>query len=401
MTDPLTTVSLAVSEAERQEVYRFRYAVYVEEMGKSPPDANHERRELTDRFDASASLYVLRDGDGALVGTLRFNRLAALASAREALRPIALEPLLEQAPLEALSYTSRLMLRADWRGGGSLGLLFNRCFADALEQGIRLDLCHAHPGLIELYEQLGYRRFCAGIAWPGVGYQVPMLLALRDRDHLRRSRSPLMRHPALARCVDAEVAAQADGRWLDQQSQRYWGLNHRLVNPDQFWELAGEALRQPGQGLPLLQGLSDEQSRRLLKTGTVLQCAAGDRIVSEGEPRQDLFVVMEGFAEVSRQHQGQRLGLAVLKPGDVFGEMGFLGRRQRSADVVAATDMRVLVLTQAFLNKALRTQPDAMALVLRNLALVLSERLSSTTERLLQLSWDDPDDDQPQRRRLL
>lgn len=388
LTDQGTTILLAVSEAERQEVYRFRYAVYVEEMGKSPPDANHERRVLMDRFDATASLYLLRDGEGALVGTLRINHLAALESAQEALRPIPLEPLLEQAPLKNLSYTSRLMLRADWRGGSSLALLCNRIFADSLEEGIRFDLCHAHPGLIELYEQLGYRRFCAGITLPGVGYQVPMLLALRDRAHLRRCRSPLMRNPALARVLESEDNAEGDRLWLAQQSQRYWGLNHRLVDPDHFWALAGDALRQPAQGLPLLQGLSDEQSRRLLKTGTVMQCLAGDRIVSQGEPRQDLFVVMEGFAEISREEQGQRLGLAVLKPGDVFGEMGFLGRSQRSADVVAATDMRVLVLTQAFLNKALRTQPEAMALVLRNLALVLSDRLSSTTERLFQISRD-------------
>ena len=388
LTDQGTTILLAVSEAERREVYRFRYAVYVEEMGKSPPDANHERRVLMDRFDATASLYLLRDGEGALVGTLRINHLAALESAQEALRPIPLEPLLEQAPLKNLSYTSRLMLRADWRGGSSLALLCNRIFADSLEEGIRFDLCHAHPGLIELYEQLGYRRFCAGITLPGVGYQVPMLLALRDRAHLRRCRSPLMRNPALARVLESEDNAEGDRLWLAQQSQRYWGLNHRLVDPDHFWALAGDALRQPAQGLPLLQGLSDEQSRRLLKTGTVMQCLAGDRIVSQGEPRQDLFVVMEGFAEISREEQGQRLGLAVLKPGDVFGEMGFLGRSQRSADVVAATDMRVLVLTQAFLNKALRTQPEAMALVLRNLALVLSDRLSSTTERLFQISRD-------------
>lgn len=388
LTDQGTTILLAVSEAERQEVYRFRYAVYVEEMGKSPPDANHERRVLMDRFDATASLYLIRDGEGALVGTLRINHLAALESAQEALRPIPLEPLLEQASLKNLSYTSRLMLRADWRGGSSLALLCNRIFADSLEEGIRFDLCHAHPGLIELYEQLGYRRFCAGITLPGVGYQVPMLLALRDRAHLRRCRSPLMRNPALARVLESEDNAEGDRLWLAQQSQRYWGLNHRLVDPDHFWALAGDALRQPAQGLPLLQGLSDEQSRRLLKTGTVMQCLAGDRIVSQGEPRQDLFVVMEGFAEISREEQGQRLGLAVLKPGDVFGEMGFLGRSQRSADVVAATDMRVLVLTQAFLNKALRTQPEAMALVLRNLALVLSDRLSSTTERLFQISRD-------------
>ena len=100
LTDQGTTVSLAVSEAERQEVYRFRYAVYVEEMGKSPPDANHDRRVLMDRFDATASLYVLRDGEGALVGTLRVNHLAALESPQEALRPIALEPLLDRRPLK-------------------------------------------------------------------------------------------------------------------------------------------------------------------------------------------------------------------------------------------------------------------------------------------------------------
>ena len=158
------------------------------------------------------------------------------------------------------------------------------------------------------------------------------------------------------------------------------------MNPDQFWEQVGVALCQSEQVIPLLKGLDNQQSRRLLKTGTVLFCRAGDRIVSQGESRQDLFVVMDGYAEVSRQENGHRLGLALLQPGDVFGEMGFLGCQQRSADVVAETDVKVLVLTQAFLKKAMSTQPEAMAIVLRNLSLVLSERLAGTTDRLWQLS---------------
>ncbi len=378
------SVSLATSPAEREEIYRFRYQIYVEEMGKSPPEADHRCRLFRDSFDGDSRLYALRDVDGALVGTLRLNRLCELDCPDEALKPIPMQPLLNHAPIETLSYTSRLMLRRDWRGGGGVALLFNRCFGDALQSGVRFDLCHANPGLVELYEQLGYRRFTCGVSLVGAGYQVPMLLALRDREHFRRSRSPLMRHPLLKTCEFED--RQGDGYWLDGQSSRYWGLNHRLVNPDQFWEQVGVALCQSKQVIPLLKGLDTQQARRLLKTGTVLYCMAGDRIVSQGESRQDLFVVMDGYAEVSRHENGHRLGLALLQPGDVFGEMGFLGCQQRSADVVAETDVKVLVLTQAFLKKAMSTQPEAMAIVLRNLSLVLSERLAGTTDRLWQLS---------------
>ena len=78
--------------------------------------------------------------------------------------------------------------------------------------------------------------------------------------------------------------------------------------------------------------------------------------------------------------------LALLERGAVFGEMGFLGRPRRSADVIAVTSMQVLVLTQTFLNRSIRHQPDAAALLLRNLSMVLAERLSQTTDRLWQLS---------------
>jgi hypothetical protein len=298
------------------------------------------------------------------------------------LAPLPITPLLEHFPLEAISHTSRLMLRPAWRGGAALGLLFNRAYGDAAGAGVRADLCHAKPGLVELYEQLGYRLFCPGLDLPGVGYQVPMLLALHDREHLRRSRSPLTRHPACREAGDH----WGDGAWMATQGEQYRGLNHRLVEPDAFWAAVGDALFEGEQELPLFRGLSEEQARSLLKTGTVLTCQPGDRLVGEGEPQQELFVVLEGVAEVWRQQEERRLSLALLERGAVFGEMGFLGRPRRSADVIAVTSMQVLVLTQAFLNRSIRHQPDAAALLLRNLSMVLAERLSQTTDRLWQLS---------------
>ena len=375
-------VSLAESAEQREAIYALRYAIYVEEMGKSPPAADHQRRWIRDALDATAQLYALHDAEGALVGSLRVNRFSDLEDPEALLAPLPIAPLLERFPLEAISHTSRLMLRPAWRGGAALGLLFNRGYGDAAAAGVRVDLCHAKPGLVELYEQLGYRRFCPGLDLPGVGYQVPMLLALHDREHLRRSRSPLTRHPA---CREGEDR-WGDAGWMASLGESYRGLNHRLVEPDAFWAEVGEALREGEQELPLLRGLSEEQARLLLKTGTVLTCQPGDRLVGEGEPQQELFVVLEGVAEVWRQQEGHRLSLALLQRGAVFGEMGFLGRPRRSADVIAVTSMQVLVLTQTFLNRSIRHQPDAAALLLRNLSMVLAERLTQTTDRLWQLS---------------
>ena len=378
-------VVLAQSQEEREEIFALRYEIYVEEMGKSPPEADHRYRLIHDSLDPVARLYGLRNPEGKLVGTLRLNLLGDLDDPDSQLGVMAkaLLPVLEHVSWKSISFTSRLMLHAACRGGTALGLLFNRCYGDAIQAGIRLDACHANPGLVELYEQLGYRRFCSGADWPGIGYQVPMLLALNDVSHLKISRSPLMRHPH-SRVADDRWA---DGVFLSRLCATYPGLNHRLVEPEQFWDDVGSALCDQNQEIPLFQGMKDEQVRALLKTGTVLSCQAGDHLVRQGDPHRDLFVVLDGVAEVWRQKDnGERLSLALLRTGSVFGEMGFLGRQRRSADVVAVTSLRVLVLTQTFLRRAIRSHPEAAALMLRNLSIVLSERLSITTDRLWQLS---------------
>ena len=386
MTDPgKVRVVPAQSQEEREEIFALRYEIYVEEMGKSPPEADHRHRLIRDSLDPAARLYGLRNPEGKLVGTLRLNLLADLHDPDSQLGVMAkvLLPVLEHVSWQSISYTSRLMLHAACRGGTALGLLFNRCYGDAIQAGIRLDVCHANPGLVELYEQLGYRRFCSGVDWPGSGYQVPMLLALNDVSHLKISRSPLMRHPH-ARVADDRLG---DGAFLSTLCAMYPGLNHRSVEPERFWGDVGAALCDQNQEIPLFNGMQDDQIRALLKTGTVLSCQAGDHLVRQGDPQQDLFVVLDGVAEVWRQKDnGQRLSLALIRTGSVFGEMSFLGRQRRSADVVAVSSLRVLVLTQTFLRRAIRSHPEAAALMLRNLSIVLSERLSTTTDRLWQLS---------------
>jgi len=61
--------------------------------------------------------------------------------------------------------------------------------------------------------------------------------------------------------------------------------------------------------------------------------AGGETIFSEGDGSEEAFVISQGRVEVLKGQAENELRLAVLGPGDVFGEMGLLDERPRSATV--------------------------------------------------------------------
>ena len=73
-------------------------------------------------------------------------------------------------------------------------------------------------------------------------------------------------------------------------------------------------------------------------------------IVKEGSPGEFFCILVSGEARVQRR---RRL-LTTLKAGECFGEMAYLGgeNRPRIADVVAATDARVIEIPIAALERA-------------------------------------------------
>src|SRR5947209_1693584 len=76
--DALTLVHVAESEEERDAVFRFRYSVYVEELGRKLGNADHERRQVHDDEDDrpyTVLLYTAAD-DGELTGTIRVRHWA-------------------------------------------------------------------------------------------------------------------------------------------------------------------------------------------------------------------------------------------------------------------------------------------------------------------------------------
>lgn len=105
--------------------------------------------------------------------------------------------------------------------------------------------------------------------------------------------------------------------------------------------------------------------------GVAWNVAAGERVVTREGPRgATVFVVVEGVCAVMHGDVVRR----VLGPGEVFGEMGWLLARPRSADVVAVRPCRLLAFEPDVLERLHREKAGLMAGCYRTIAAQLAER---------------------------
>jgi CRP-like cAMP-binding protein len=119
------------------------------------------------------------------------------------------------------------------------------------------------------------------------------------------------------------------------------------------------------RSVPLFERLDDDALRELSVWLNEVMVEDGKHLVDEGDYAYDLFVIVGGTAEVTRE--GEQL--ASLGPGDFFGEMGVLSEEgRRNATVVAKTPMRLLTLATYDVDRMKKTAPEML------------DRLTSTIE---------------------
>ena len=95
-----------------------------------------------------------------------------------------------------------------------------------------------------------------------------------------------------------------------------------------------------------------------------------------------MYLLLSGEVDVVRHNDGESLHLATLKPGQVFGEIGFIKETLRTADVQASTDVSVLRFDYNKLKKDLKMFPNIIAKLNFNISCILGERLADTVESM-------------------
>jgi CRP-like cAMP-binding protein len=131
--------------------------------------------------------------------------------------------------------------------------------------------------------------------------------------------------------------------------------------------------------VPLFAGLSADDLAGLATGLRARQYARGEVVFLAGDPGSSLCIVQSGRVRLGfSSPDGRERSLALLGPGDFFGELALLDGRPRSADAVAAEPSRLLLLPRESFLQSLRSHPE-LAITLLG---VLSERLRRDAQLL-------------------
>jgi CRP/FNR family cyclic AMP-dependent transcriptional regulator len=134
----------------------------------------------------------------------------------------------------------------------------------------------------------------------------------------------------------------------------------------------------------IFEGLSLEELDSVFDISQEVSYKSGDVILEESSygADSDFFIILKGNVKVELE-ASQLLSegkiskrLAVLKSGDIFGEMGLLRSKRRSAQVSAYSDLVVRKVNQKKLFQLFVYNPRLGYLIMRNLAAVLSDRIT-------------------------
>ncbi|HYU85113.1 MAG TPA: cyclic nucleotide-binding domain-containing protein, partial [Kribbellaceae bacterium] len=110
---------------------------------------------------------------------------------------------------------------------------------------------------------------------------------------------------------------------------------------------------------PLFQALDDEAADALASTMTETRLRRGQVLFHEGDSGDRLFVVIEGKVKLGRTSADGRENLiAVLGPGQMFGELSLFDPGPRSATVTAVTDATMMSLTHDEMLRWLHGRPE-------------------------------------------
>jgi len=137
----------------------------------------------------------------------------------------------------------------------------------------------------------------------------------------------------------------------------------------------------------LFRGIQPAGLRRLGAVARHESYGQGHIIFREGDTGGQLYLIMDGRIRISREVSGMgEEALAILGPGEAFGEMSIIDDFPRSADARVHERCRLLVLERESVEELLFLDKELAYEILWNVVKILSSRLRETNDKMTFLS---------------
>jgi len=133
----------------------------------------------------------------------------------------------------------------------------------------------------------------------------------------------------------------------------------------------------------LFEGLSDTERSAISARAHIQTFDAGEGIFAIGSPGDQMMAVLSGTVRISvPSNDGKELLLAIIQPGEVFGELAVFDGKERSADAIAERACALAILHRRDILSVLDRHPSAWIKIVQ----VLCHRLRCTDQVLAEIA---------------
>ncbi|MEZ7972579.1 MAG: MMPL family transporter [Pseudomonadales bacterium] len=131
---------------------------------------------------------------------------------------------------------------------------------------------------------------------------------------------------------------------------------------------------------PLFANMTNYERRKAILISEIHEFDVGEKLVTQGDVGRNMHMILTGSARVERHDGDSTRLLAELKPGEVFGEVGYMQAIERTADVIAKTPVSALNFKYDRMQKDLKFFPNIVAKLNFNISGILGERLADVLD---------------------
>jgi CRP/FNR family transcriptional regulator, cyclic AMP receptor protein len=216
---------------------------------------------------------------------------------------------------------------------------------------VEMDVLATAPRLLKTAEQLGF----VPIAYfPGLFEQMGRHI---DVIKLVKLNVPHPPEPPPAGAEAARIVQAVERSFEDQR--------------------AGVSVVNLLRGLAMFSGLGDGELRKVAVLFQQKLVRPGETIFVQGGSGDEAFIVLRGQVEITLDDPPR--AVAVIEPGQIFGEQAFLDGSLRTATASVNIPTILLVIQRTAFHELAQREPHLGLVVMRNIAVELSAKLRKTT----------------------
>ena len=370
-----------------QQAFRLRYEIFATEMGYGLDGIDHEKRTFSDAFDPCAQIYVaIKNGEVISTARTVYSRdcdlLAMLPDDLSSAWEI--EAFLKHFPA-SLAVSTKFAISPHHRGSIAATLITSRMFGDMLDHGIDFVFSMCSPYLVDFYTQLGFRVYSPSYA-DDVGFTTPIVLVLRDWQHLQVIKSPLLKQLVKRQLCAGEHPSV---RWFHGtygEKLEAFVSAHDEAALGKMLAFSGKDEAGSSEQASIFQAMSAEEITSITALGKLFNVAAGQPVIQTGQQDDEMYIVVDG--EILERRLDGELPSFRIGPGQVIGEIALLTGSIRASDFVAASNVQLASLSRQSMARLMKARPELAARLLFNLARLQSQKLIRANQDMVRLYLD-------------